>query len=105
MAFAVIFQPRADRDIAKAERWIEQLGKVALERWRVRLLRAVEKLEYDPHIYPEADESEQLGIELRTALYGRRPHIYRILFTIDGQTVNVLRVRHAAQDRLEPGEV
>ncbi len=38
-------------------------------------------------------------------LYGRRRSAYRILFTIDGQTVNVLRVRHAAQDRLKPGDV
>jgi plasmid stabilization system protein ParE len=42
---------------------------------------------------------------LRELLYGRRRNVYRILFTIDGQTVNILRVRHAAQDRLTPEDV
>jgi len=41
---------------------------------------------------------------LRELLYGRRRNVYRILFTIDGQTVNVLRVRHSAQNRLTPGD-
>jgi len=27
-------------------------------------------------------------------LYGRKPHMYRILFTIDGETVYVLHLRH-----------
>lgn len=33
-------------------------------------------------------------------LFDRRRHVYRILFTIDGNTVNVLRIRHAAQDAI-----
>jgi hypothetical protein len=27
-------------------------------------------------------------------LYGRHPHVYRILFAIDGDVVQVLHVRH-----------
>ena len=30
---------------------------------------------------------------------------YRILFTIDGSTVNVLRILHAAQDRIESDDI
>jgi plasmid stabilization system protein ParE len=44
-------------------------------------------------------------LDLRELLYGRRRNVYRIVFTIVGQRVNVLRVRHAAQDRLMPGDV
>jgi plasmid stabilization system protein ParE len=32
-------------------------------------------------------------------------HVYRILFAFDGQTVTVLRVRHAAQDCLTDEDV
>jgi hypothetical protein len=52
-----------------------------------------------------ADEAADLGLDLRELLYGRRRDVYRVLFTIDGQTVNVLRVRHAAQDRLTPRDI
>ncbi len=40
------------------------------------------------------------GVELRQLLFGRRRGVYRILFTIDDQTVTSHRVHHAAQDRL-----
>lgn len=36
--------------------------------------------------------------EVRHLLYGRKPNVYRILFTIEGDTVHVLHIRHA--DRL-----
>ena len=52
-----------------------------------------------------ADEAADLGVELRQLLYGKRRNVYRILFTIEGGTVNVLRIRHAAQDRLTPEDV
>jgi hypothetical protein len=68
-------------------------------------LSIVENLETNPERYPLVHEAADLGVELRQLLYGRRPHFYRVLFTIDGQTVNVLRVRHAAQDYLSPGDL
>jgi hypothetical protein len=40
--------------------------------------------------------------EVRQLLYGRRPHTYRILFTIEGDVVQVLHIRHA---RRRPGEI
>ncbi len=62
-------------------------------------------LEQSPDRCPVADEAADLGIDLRELLYGRRRGVYRILFTIEGSVVHVLRVRHAAQDRLPPGEI
>ena len=34
---------------------------------------------------------------MRLLLYGRRGGVYRVLFTIQGETVRVLTVRHSAQ--------
>jgi hypothetical protein len=62
------------------------------------MIRIVENLETDPNRYPSADEAADLGVDLRQLLYGRRRNVSRVLFTIEGQTVNILRVRHAAQD-------
>ncbi|HVS39103.1 MAG TPA: type II toxin-antitoxin system RelE/ParE family toxin [Gemmataceae bacterium] len=105
MSFRVIFRPRARDDIAAATAWLAQGSPAAAARWRSGLFHIVEKLETNPTLYPGADEATDLGVDLRELLYGRRPRVYRILFTITGQTVNVLRVRHAAQDRLKPGDV
>ncbi len=38
--------------------------------------------------------------EVRQLIYGRNPHWYRILFTIQGETVSVLRGRHGRRERL-----
>ena len=105
MPFRVVFRPRAQADITTATTWLARTSPAAAVRWRRSLLSIVEKLETNPSLYPVADEAADLGLELRELLYGRRRSMYRILFTIDGQTVNVLRVRHAAQDRLKPGDV
>ncbi len=105
MSFQVIFRPRARADIAAAVAWLARSSSAAAARWRSGLFRIVEKLETNPALYSAADEAADVGVDLRELLYGRRRIVYRILFTITGQTVNVLRVRHAAQDRLKPGDM
>ena len=101
MAFVVIIGRRAQADIANTVAGTGWPSPAAANRWRMNLLSAViPKLEADPKRYPQSDDAARLGFDLREMLYGRRRHIYRVLFTIDGNTVNVLRVRHAAQDRL-----
>jgi hypothetical protein len=37
---------------------------------------------------------------MRLLLYGKRHGVYRVLFTIQGNAVYVLTVRHSAQQRL-----
>jgi plasmid stabilization system protein ParE len=105
MAFQVVFRPQARSDIAAAVKWLAHRNPAAAARWRVGLFQVVQNLETNPALYPAADEAPELGLDLRELLYGRRQSIYRILFTIERQTVNVLRVRHAAQDRLTSGDV
>jgi plasmid stabilization system protein ParE len=107
MAFTVILQRRAQREIAENAAWLEStLGLRAADRWRVGLLTGmVSALEADPHRYPQAHEAPELGVDLRELLHGRRRQIYRVLFTIDGATVFVHRIRHATQDRLQSGDI
>ena len=101
MPFRVVFRPRAQADITAAATWLARTSPAAAVQWRRGVLSIIDKLETNPALYTAAD----LGLDLRELLYGRRRSAYRILFTIDGQTVNVHRVRHAAQDRLKPGDV
>lgn len=107
MAFTVVFRRRAQADVANNTTWLEATqGLLAADRWRVGLLTAVVgALETDPHRYPQADDAADVGVDLRELLHGSGRRVYRVLFTIDGNTVNILRVRHATQDRLTPGDI
>jgi plasmid stabilization system protein ParE len=69
--YHVLFTPRA-RDPLNAFWWIEERSPTAAARWYAGLRRAVAKLAKMPERYPIAEESEQLGLNLRQMLYGRR---------------------------------
>lgn len=101
MTREVRVQPRAAADIVRVTRRIAAtVSPASANRWRTRVERAVHSLALDADQWPEADEAAKLGINLRCRLDGKRPHVYRILFEIDGPTVFVQRVRHAAQDAI-----
>src|SRR5437762_3358680 len=100
MAFQVVFRPRAQSDIAATVAWLVRTSSARAARWRTGLLRIVENLERDPNRYATADEAADLGVHLRQLLYGRGRHVYRVLFTNEEETVNILRIRHGAQDQL-----
>ncbi len=50
---------------------------------------------------PLAPENDEFEEEIRELLYGKRQHRYRILFTIRGETVIVLHIRHGAREHLK----
>ncbi len=58
------------------------------------LRKAVEGLAILPTRYPLAPENAGFSFEVRQLLYGGKPHVYRILFTVEGETVFVLHLRH-----------
>ena len=98
MVRIVYLDPEASADIRRIVEFISRrVDRVSAARWQNRIESTIAKLEYDAGVGPEADEAANLNRDLRCRLHGRRPHVYRILFTIDGETVNVHRVRHAAQ--------
>jgi plasmid stabilization system protein ParE len=101
VARAVVVQRRATTDLAGIVRSIvRRVSLAAARRWRHQIEGVIDALAADADQWPEADEAADLGVDLRCRLFGRRPHVYRVLFTIDGNTVYVHHVRHAAQDRL-----
>lgn len=102
MTYRVILQPRAERDIRHVARWKLERGKSpeSARRW-VRSLRAkFDTLKASPHRCPIDPDSDAYGAEVRVLLHGKRQGKCRILFTIRGDEVRVLAVRHAAQESL-----
>jgi plasmid stabilization system protein ParE len=63
-------------------------------RWFQGLHQAVATLADSPRRCSLAPENAVFPFEVRHLLYGRKPHVYRIIFTIEDNTVFVLHVRH-----------
>jgi len=75
------------------------------ERWLSCVDAAVQSLRVNADGWPLADDPGLEGHEVRVRLFGRRPHIYRILFRVDPTRVVIHRIRHAAQDYLGEDEL
>jgi plasmid stabilization system protein ParE len=100
MVFRVETTPSAERDAQAILEWLldEQAGETGL-RWFLNLEHAIESLSRLPKRCALALESERFPFEVRQLLYGRRPHVYRILFTIEGDIVYILHIRHGRRSR------
>ena len=102
MKFRVVVTARARADAVEAFRWLVERSPDAASRWYLGLEKAIASLATMPERHPVAEEeSDQLGFTLRQMLYGRRRGIYRILFSIEQDTVTLHYVRHSAQGPIE----
>jgi plasmid stabilization system protein ParE len=97
---------RAEQDVDDVLRWFAEQGAPAAgQRWFTQLMGKIETLEARPERCHRSTEAEEVGIEVRELLFGRRTGRYRILFEITGQTVFILHIRHGARRELQKGDV
>jgi len=101
MSLHVAIARQAAREIEEQYNWLAERSEAAANRWRNSLLEAIDTLEDNPERWPAAPEAEWHE-GLRQLLHGKRRQVHRILFEIRGRIVVILRVRHSAQDFLEP---
>lgn len=85
-------RPKATQAILE---WLlsEHAGDAGL-RWFLAMEDAIASLASFPERCLLAPENARFPFEVRQLLYGHKPHVYRILFTMDGATVNILHIRH-----------
>lgn len=105
--FAIHITDVAEQDIQSAfEWWRDNRSASEAERWYQSIYPAIETLQSMPHRCAFATERELIGVELRQLLYGigRRP-THRILFSVENETVIILRVLHNAQQHLRPDQI
>src|SRR2546421_1376657 len=100
MSYQVEITEKAQEEAREAMRWMSQSSPEKAALWYFEFLEKAQSLENFPARCPLAPESETYRREIRHLIFGK----YRILFTIDDETVYVLRVRHQAQDTLKPDE-
>jgi plasmid stabilization system protein ParE len=100
MAFRVSVTPEAEQDADEILNWLKEqkAGESGL-RWFEGLTTAIASLIALPQRGALALENRSFPFELRQLLYGKRRR-YRILYTIEGNTVFVLRIRRPGQQPL-----
>lgn len=106
MAYRAIVLPRARRDVDSILQWILDRSIDGALRWVEQLERTIESLEFNPESCGIAAEDGIVPYELRERFFKtRRGRKYRLIFTIVGDEVRVLRVRGSGQRLLEPDEL
>jgi toxin ParE1/3/4 len=100
MAFRVRLMPRAAGDAdAIYRRAIDQAPFVGPQ-WYGKVIATLQSLDTLPgrgQLVKNLSRSNHL---VRKILFGRKPNVYRIYYSIEGDTVRILHIRHGA--RREP---
>jgi len=104
MNYRVIIQPSAQAEMEEAYLRVHDHAPLRIAKWYNGLVEAILSLANHPQRCSLAPESDSFDEEIRQLLFGRRTNVYRILFTIQENTVSVLHVRHAARRFLNPGQ-
>ena len=107
MTFAVIILPEAEETIFEsASWWATHRSRQQAERWFDGIYAAIDQLQHRPERCPLAREHEYFATEIRELHFGLGSRItHRVIFTVRGNRVFVLAIRHASQDDLKPGDL
>jgi len=84
--YRIVMQPEAADSMEAAFQWIEADSPEHARKWAKGVMDAIES-------FPQ---------EIRHLLHGKRGGIYRIIFTVQEDVVNVLHIRHGAQEPAAP---
>jgi plasmid stabilization system protein ParE len=106
MAYLVRIVGRADEDTDAIFAWIASRSPNGAVRWHGAFLKAANALANDPERRSLAPESKVCRRDVRQQLFKtRKGGKYRILFTVVGNEVRVLRVRGPGQPPLKLDEI
>ena len=103
MAYLVKLMPRAKCDLRLLFAYLHASESNAAFRWYQRLQREILSLGENPNRCPAAPESRHL----RHLLFGRRPHVYRIIYRVleERNQVHVLHIRHGARRGFKAADI
>ena len=105
MSYPIVVQRLARQDLEEAYLWAARRAPETAARWLRRFQDALQKLDAKAQRCPLARESRKSAVELRQWLFGRRPNVFRVIFTIEGDIVRVLRILRAARRFLSQRQI
>jgi plasmid stabilization system protein ParE len=97
MAFQVEITPIAEAQIEQAYCWYQERNPKFADHWFRGLMNAIATLQEKPQRCALSIENKIFSEEVRQLLYGKTRNVHRVLFTIRGDRVHVLYIRHSAQ--------
>ena len=108
MAFTIDLSRRASCDIEGAFDYIRARAAdifvpapLNAVRWRKGLEDRIQSLKQNPEAFGFAPENKDAKVEIRQRLFGK----YRILYTVRGDVIFILAIRHGARAFLAPEDV
>lgn len=107
MNFKVLLTDRAARELEEtALWWTEHYSALQADRWYTAFLGAISSLEVNPLRCPIARENGKVPYELRQLAFGLgRRLTHRAVWTIRGNAVVILSVRHLAREDFSAAEL
>jgi plasmid stabilization system protein ParE len=106
MKFSILILERARSDINEFRTWIATKSPQGAAAWYLALCAAVQLLRHNADRYGQAPESSDLGRDTRQAFFRtRRGRSYRLIYTIVGKEVRILRVRGPGQAPLSDDDI
>ena len=99
MPYSVELAKNAEAELEELYLWVVERAPQQGAAWFNGLERAILALDKHPDRCPVAPESIDPHNPARVLSYGRKPHVYRIFFTIDhsAKIVRVVHVRRGAR--------
>ncbi len=103
MAYLVRIAARAERDLVSLYQEINAPNSVDARRWYQGLKQAMMTLADRPNRCPVTPENKRF----RHLLYGEKPHLYRVIYRVDGRRrqVDVLHIRHGARRKFRASDL
>lgn len=99
--YRIVITPFAADNINETYEWYLSETPDYAAPWLDGIRSRILELETLPESHAVAPESEAFDCEIRHLLFGRGTP-WRIFFTIEGSTVQVLHVRHASRNYWRP---
>ena len=94
--YHINIKPTAENDLENCYLHIAEDSPQNALNWYLSIVDAIEKLDKMAERCPIAPEDQDIRLGIRHLIIGS----YRVLYKIDGDTVDVLHVRHSAKKRV-----
>ena len=95
MTFHVVLQQTAVTDLQSYYDYAADRSPIDAGRWLDRFQGALQSLCERPDRCSKARENGKVDAELWEFHWGKRPNVFRVIFTIDGDNIRVLRILRA----------
>ena len=106
MNYKVSLQPLAKSDLEAAYLWAARSAPESAARWLSRFETALQTLSQNPERCSFSREHDRIEeIELREFFFGKRANNYRVIFTVDSDTVQILRIRRTRRQVLSTKQI